>query len=183
MPKPPARPRLPIKPQILRGLKSQWSPLAADQDYVMLWAACCVGFLGFLRAEEFTLTAGHFDPSSALTVQDVSVDQHANPSMVRLHLKQSKTDPFRHGVGVCHSFKPFALTSSIINYNYVSCHKESLMHASLCFETYLNNIINYYYYRCKEHNKLLLRSITLIAKSSKKNERRQVNEKFYKLER
>ena len=101
VPKPPARPRLPITPQILRGLKSQWTPLAADQDYVMLWAACCVGFLGFLRAGEFTLTAGQdFDPSSALTVQDVSVDQHANPSMVRLHLKQSKTDPFRHGVDV-----------------------------------------------------------------------------------
>ena len=31
--------------------------------------------------------------------------------------------------------------------------------------------------------KLLLRSITLTAKSSKKNERRQVNEKFHKLER
>ena len=44
VPKPPARPRLPITPQILRGLKSQWSPLAADQDYVMLWAACCIGF-------------------------------------------------------------------------------------------------------------------------------------------
>ena len=101
MPKPPARPRLPITPQILRGLKSQWLPLAADQDYVMLWAACCVGFFGFLRAGEFTLTAGQdFDPSSALTVQDVSVDYHTNPSMVRLHLKQSKTDPFRHGVDV-----------------------------------------------------------------------------------
>ena len=47
------------------------------------------------------MTAGQdFDPSSALTVQDVSVDQHANPSMVRLHLKHSKTDPFRHGVDV-----------------------------------------------------------------------------------
>ena len=58
-------------------------------------------FLGFLRAGEFTLTVGQdFDPSSALTVQDVSVDQHSNPSMVRLHQKQSKTDPFRHGVDV-----------------------------------------------------------------------------------
>ena len=66
----------------------------------MLWAACCV-FFGFLRAGEFTLTAGQdFDPLSALTVQDMSVDQHANPSMVRLHQKQSKTDPFRHGVDV-----------------------------------------------------------------------------------
>ena len=35
----------------------------------------------------------------------------------------------------------------------------------------------------KEHKKLLLRSITLTAKSSKKNERRQVNKKFNKFER
>ena len=33
------------------------------------------------------------------------------------------------------------------------------------------------------YKKLLLRSITDTAKSSKKNERRQVNVKFYKLER
>ena len=32
-------------------------------------------------------------------------------------------------------------------------------------------------------NKKLLRSIIVTAKSSKKNERRQVNEKFHKLER
>ena len=45
------------------------------------------------------------------------------------------------------------------------------MQASLCFQTYLNN-----YYSWKEHKNLLLRSLI-------KNERRQVNEKFYKLER
>ena len=32
------------------------------------------------------------------------------------------------------------------------------------------------------YNKLLLHSITVTATSSKKNERRQVNEKFHKLE-
>ena len=35
----------------------------------------------------------------------------------------------------------------------------------------------------KEHKKLLLRSITPTAKSSKKNERRQVNKQFHKFER
>ena len=53
-------------------------------------------------------------------------------------------------------------------YNYVSCYKESLLHASLCFQTYLNIIIinDNYYYCCKEHKKLLLHSITFTAKSS-----------------
>ena len=62
-------------------------------------------------------------------------------------------------------------------HTYVLCHKESLVQASLCFQTYLNIIVDV------KNNKLLLRSITLTAKSSKKNGRRQVNENFYKLER
>ena len=67
----------------------------------MLWAACCVGFFGFLRAGEFTVSSNReFDPSSALTLEDVAVDQHANPSMIQINLKQSKTDPFRHGVDI-----------------------------------------------------------------------------------
>ena len=37
---------------------------------------------------------------SCLTVQDIAVDSHASPSMVKVHLKQSKTDPFRHGVDI-----------------------------------------------------------------------------------
>ena len=46
----PAQPRLPITPQILRQLKNQWAPLAGETDYKMQWAACCVGFFGFMRA-------------------------------------------------------------------------------------------------------------------------------------
>lgn len=95
------RPRLPITPAILRQLRVVWSPLATDPDYVMLWAACCLGFFGFMRAGEFTLHSNQaFDASSMLTLQDIAVDQHANPSMVRVHLKQSKTDPFRKGVDI-----------------------------------------------------------------------------------
>ena len=54
-----------------------------------------------MRAGEFTSRPGEeFEPSSSLTPEDVSVDDHDNPSMVCIHLKCSKTDPFRHGVDI-----------------------------------------------------------------------------------
>ena len=100
-PRPPSRPRLPITPPLLQAIKACWEPRAAQFDTVMLWAACCMGFFGFMRSGEFTVTSSRdFDPESCLTAQDVAVDSHASPSMVRVHLKQSKTDPFRHGVDV-----------------------------------------------------------------------------------
>lgn len=60
-----------------------------------------MGFFGFLRAGEFTVRSPvEFNASSSLTLADVAVDQHDNPSVVRIRLKQSKTDPFRHGVDI-----------------------------------------------------------------------------------
>ena len=54
-----------------------------------------------MRAGEFTSrSAQDFDSSSSLTPHDISVDQHANSSIVCIHLKQSKTDPFGHGVDI-----------------------------------------------------------------------------------
>ena len=54
-----------------------------------------------MRAGEFTSPASsHFDPESCLLVGDVAVDQHANPSLLHVTLKQSKTDPFRAGVAI-----------------------------------------------------------------------------------
>ena len=67
----------------------------------MLLAACCVGYFSFLRAGEFTVRSQEvFDPSFSLTLGDIAVDQHNNPSIVRIRLKQSKTDPLRRGVNV-----------------------------------------------------------------------------------
>ena len=61
-------------------------------------------------------------------------------------------------------FKPLALMSSC-TYIHVSCHKESLLHTSLCFKTLPNIIIIIFHVKNKE---LLLHSITVNAKSSKK---------------
>ena len=59
----------------------------------MLIAACSCGFFGFLHSGEFLIqSASSFDPSTHLTLQDVALDDQASPSIIRLHLKQSKTD-------------------------------------------------------------------------------------------
>ena len=93
--------RLPVTPAILRSLWSVWSPQAHDPDVVMLWAACCLGFFGFMRAGEFTCPSdSQFDPESVLTPDDVTVDKHQSPSMLCVKLKHSKTDPFRTGVSM-----------------------------------------------------------------------------------
>ena len=96
------RPRLPITPDILRALHRHWSPRASQFDIVMLWAACCTEFFGFLRAGEFTVDSIEcFDPMSHLAFTDVSVDSREAPRVISVRIKQSKTDPFRR-VAVIH---------------------------------------------------------------------------------
>ena len=55
-------------------------------------------FVRFYEGRGFTSKTGEQSPS--LTAQDVAVDNQANPSMVCIHLKRSKTDPFRHRVDI-----------------------------------------------------------------------------------
>lgn len=65
----------------------------------MLWAASCLCFFAFLRVGEMTVPSdSSFDLSVHLSVGDVAVDAQQNPSMVRVRIKRSKTDPFRKGI-------------------------------------------------------------------------------------
>ena len=88
-------------PSLLQAIKTCWATRAVEPDTIMLWAACCMGLFGFIRVGEFTIkSTQEVDQQTCLLVQDVAVDSHTNPSMVRVHLKQSKTDPLRHGVDI-----------------------------------------------------------------------------------
>lgn len=96
-----SRTRLPITMEILERLRGVWLAQPTGTDGVMLWAAACTGFFGFLRAGEFTVpSADAYDPASHLSLNDVALDSHTNPSMVRLVIKQSKTDPFHQGMEI-----------------------------------------------------------------------------------
>lgn len=94
------RHRLPITLHLLGALHRVWSAPPILYDNVMLWAACCLGFFGFLRAGEFTCTTTEAsDPP--LSPSDIVVDSRDNPQRITVHLRRTKTDPF--GVG-CHIY-------------------------------------------------------------------------------
>lgn len=93
--------RLPITPAILLKMRAVWQKSAKSWNHIMLWAACCVGFFGFLRAGEFTAPEdAQFDPKAHLSFSDVAVDNPDSPRLVSLRIKQSKTDQFRTGVTI-----------------------------------------------------------------------------------
>ena len=45
-------------------------------------------------------TQQEFDPEVHLTVRDIAIDDKVTPSVVRITIKQSKTDPFRQGINL-----------------------------------------------------------------------------------
>ncbi len=97
----PPKPRLPVTLDILEHLRGTWLHPPIKPDSVMLWAATCTGFFGFLRAGEFTVpSAQGYDPQVHLNLADLALDSHKQPSLIRLRIKQSKTDPLRQGADI-----------------------------------------------------------------------------------
>ena len=75
---------------------------ADDYNNKLMRAACCTAFLGFLGCSKFTVPSQkEYDPDSHLSLADISFDSRIESSMVRIHIKQSKTDPFQQGVYLC----------------------------------------------------------------------------------
>ena len=70
-------------------------------DPIMLWAACCLCYFGFLRAGEITVPSeAAYDPGVHLNFADVTADSISDPKLLRVKIKASKTDPFRQGVEI-----------------------------------------------------------------------------------
>jgi len=88
--------RLPITDDLM--LVIWWSLDLRLLDHCMLWAACSLGYFGFLCASEFTVpNLSSFSSSLHLGVQDIAVDSLSAPSCMHSKIKGSKTDPFWKG--------------------------------------------------------------------------------------
>ena len=88
-------------------------------DHCMFWAACSLGYFGFLRASEFTVpNLPSFSSSLHLGVQDISVDSPSAPSCMRVRIKGSKTDPFRKGcfIHIGDGRCPLCAVRAVMNY-------------------------------------------------------------------
>ena len=94
-------PPMPITPQILAKLQQQWVLSPQYHDGIMLWVAPCLRFFGFLRMGEFTVpSTGAYDKETHLNLDDLAIDSHSNPSLIRVRIKQSKTNPFCKGTDI-----------------------------------------------------------------------------------
>ena len=92
------RVRLPITMQLMQKIQTLLQQ-SSSYDSKMLWAACCLAFFGFLRVSEFTVPNQEgYDESMHLSLKDISLDNRSNPRLIKVVIKQSKTDPFRKGV-------------------------------------------------------------------------------------
>ena len=95
----PPRSRLLITSSIMCKIRAVPAKSPHDYNNIMLWAACCLAFFGFLRCSEFTIPSQDtFDDVVHSSFKDKSVDDWKNPKVIAIRIKQSKTDPFRKGV-------------------------------------------------------------------------------------
>ena len=119
--------RLPITPEILSAIANLLASQPPCQSRIMLWAAFCIEFFGFLRAGEFTCPSLiEFDNTSMLALQDVSVDSHQNPQYITVFLKRSKADTFGTGASIYlgRTFRQLCPVSSLLSY--LASHPPSL---------------------------------------------------------
>ena len=116
---------LPFIKAIMHQLQNVWAHATEDQYQVrMLWAACCLGYFGFMRAAEFT-AEDPLEPAS-IQVSDAAVDSHSNPSMVRVFVRRAKSDPFGKGVFIYLGKTNSSLcpVSAVLHYLAIRCSGE-----------------------------------------------------------
>ena len=96
---PPTAARLPITVEVMRQIKAVLMKAPQKYDNILLCAACCLAFFGFLRCGEFTVPSQtSYDKDAHLSINDIALDSRSSPTVVIVTIKQSKTDPFRQGI-------------------------------------------------------------------------------------
>ena len=67
----------------------------------MLWAAFTTCFFGFMRSGEICTCKDELaEDTTALDFRDVAIDSFQEPSLMRIHLRKSRTDPFYVGTDI-----------------------------------------------------------------------------------
>ena len=96
----PTRVRLPITINHLKLFKMLLAiPFTQNFESKMIWAAMTLAFFGFLRLGELTCNSA-FNPQVHLTTDCVKFSYNnsvVTPHFMTVHIKESKTDPFRLG--------------------------------------------------------------------------------------
>lgn len=66
----------------------------SEKDNIMIWAACCLGYFGFLRLSEFTIDTA-FHPRIHMAVGDIEAVSQVDPTYMKVKVKLLRRDPFR----------------------------------------------------------------------------------------
>ena len=78
-----------------------WERNANDFDTVMMCAACCLCYFGFLRAGEIMVPSDTaYEECQHLSFADIAIDSMMHPQALKVRIKESKTDPFWKGVDI-----------------------------------------------------------------------------------
>jgi hypothetical protein len=88
-------PRSPFTLSLMNRFHSRLHIYHSYQDTQMLKAASLIAFFGLLRASEYLTSNSNYFTNDTLLVTDIQFANNFN--YVTIHIKQSKTDPFRQG--------------------------------------------------------------------------------------
>ncbi|KAG9098956.1 hypothetical protein FS749_002474 [Ceratobasidium sp. UAMH 11750] len=95
---------------------------SANPEDLVIKAAACTAFAGFLQAGEFTTASTSFDPNWDLCRGSaVAFPHEVTPNYMRLTLRGSKTDPTRKGVTIIITAVPDCPTCPISALLNMSC--------------------------------------------------------------
>lgn len=91
--------RLPILQEHMEMFFHLLQPFSVrNHDNIMIWAAMCLAFFGFLRTSEFTVDR-LFQDDKHLGKRDIVFEPSlVSPVRMTVNVKCSKTDPFRKGI-------------------------------------------------------------------------------------
>ena len=77
---PPAIQRLPIAIDIMHQIKTVPQQQPNSYHNIVMWATCCLAFLGFVHCNKFTVPSQRsYDPAAHLSHSDFAVDDCDNP--------------------------------------------------------------------------------------------------------